>query len=107
MTQLDLVLDPFPQRGTKPGPRQPTVIPQIPETLVQFRDLAALAKHLHRERRQRGLQLFRGTASHGGSDTFTAFRVMFDDDYAFTIAGVGDSLASLQAAIAAANPHQP
>lgn len=106
-----LVLDAPAARGQREGPHVPTIIRAAWQKPLAFPSMAALARHIHRERRGRGVQLTRCVAAFHLSDTFPAFRVAWltDDDaeYAFTIAVQGRSREALEAAIADANPDVP
>lgn len=101
--------------SARPGPTQPTLIPPLPAGPIVFADVDALARHLHRQRGRRGLRLARCKVSYAGSDTFTAFAVTWTaaaggaalEEYACTLAGLGDDPARLDAALAAANPAPP
>lgn len=112
MSELNLVLNAPRARVTGgPGPSVPTLIPPGYAKPLTFTDVDALARHLHRRRGRRGLQLTRTVAHYGGSDTFSAFVVRWvddagDDEYAYT-AIQGRSLEALQAALATTNPDTP
>jgi hypothetical protein len=116
MSCLNLVMNPPRARGAGgPGPNTPTLFRPGPSKPLQFTDVDALARHIHRHRGRRGLQIRKIVAHYGGSDTFQAYEVRWlypadaggHDEYAFTLAVQGRSQAALEAAIAAANPDQP
>jgi len=112
MSCLNLVLNPPRARGAGgPGPSAPTLIPPGLSRPLQFTDLDALARHIHRRRGGRGLRLSRIVAQYGGSDTFPAFEVRWlvdqDEEYAFTVAIQGRARETLEAALEAANPDRP
>lgn len=92
-------------------PTQPTIIRPGPHKPLQFTDVDALARHIHRQRGRRGLQIKRTVATYAGSDTFPAFEIrwLYDDsdEYAFTAAIQCAEPARLEAALAAANPDTP
>lgn len=92
-------------------PTMPTVIRPGPHKPLQFADTDALARHIHRHRGRRGLQIKRITATYGGSDTFPAFEIRWlyedSDEYAFTVAIQSDRRERLEAALAANNPDVP
>jgi hypothetical protein len=118
MAALELALNTHVSRGAGgPGPTQPTLIPTGFAKPVAFADLAALARHIHRQRAGRGLRIAITHASYGGSDTFPAFAIYWlpkdgeeeghGEDYAFTVAIQTDKRERLEAALAAANPDLP
>lgn len=70
---------------TIPAPATPTLIRPLPQTPLQFENLAALARHIHRARTDRagapwGLQLGPiSHASYAGSVTFPGFNLHLVD----------------------------
>lgn len=113
MSCLNLILNAHAARGAGgPGPSAPTLIPPGAGKPTVFTDIDALARHIHRHRGRRGLQLKRIVAQYGGSDTFAAFEVRWlsdigDEEYAFTVAIQGRSSDALQRALSDTNPDIP
>lgn len=108
-----LVMDAPPERGARPAPERPTLIPPLPAAPVSFRSIAELATHVQRQRRGRGLELRAGHASLSGSDTFPIFNLYWQTpdtgalEWAFAIACQTAHRETLEAALAAANPDLP
>ena len=109
-----LALELPPQRGEHAWLGQIVAIAPGRSRPLAFADLPALARHIHRERGGRGLQLKPSVASYDRSDTFKAITVYFlpegdagAPDYAFTVAIQGRPREALEAALAAANPDIP
>jgi hypothetical protein len=91
------------------GPANPTLFMALPEGATPFRDLRALAGCIHVRRDGGPISLTPAVACWNGSAPFAAFSIWRGKtpfaDWLGLVAGPGLTLATLMAAIDAANPE--